>query len=1007
MLHQKRSAYHGYLTGEGILDTEQFLKHILPAGGPFYMAMFCEKPEGKKAHTVQPSIRQLADKIKAINAKGLHVWHACAAYASAGIPTGEWVTPKEGGEPYEKVKRRVQENVAKVRSFWIDLDCGAAKAEMGQGYATQKDAVTAVYEFCKATGFPTPLLVNSGNGVHAYWVMDRDISADMWTKCAHKLHAILANYGVKQDSSRTTDRSSVLRPHGTLNRKNTANPKPVKVVGNVPPRVDTIGFFERVKALVLSDNLSVSPPNSNGTSGISGDVPAHLRGAANSDLSNGVTGSLPVDADKVADNCQQLRWIAENPEKVAEPQWRAMLGIVKFCQHPEEFAVAWSEGHAGFDRDATLEKLAAYEAKPTTCAYFESQRKGGCDNCPAKAADPAMVSPIKLGVTLPENAAPSAEQAEVFNHMQVIPWDQASMGKAFALTEKGMLHYREANGKPTVTHVTPAWLQPCGWDDGGGVSPEASSQWVISYPNNDSPPKQISIPMSVSNAGAGKLAEHLGKSGLPLGNSGANSMQAYIQAWMNRITSMRGDPAVVQFGWQSNGDFVIGARRFQQDGSVAVARLSGDAANPVLVKAFSPSGSLDRWVRMVDSAYNHDGQQQYQFMFGAGFGCPLLHLMNTPVKAVTISGWSAMGGRGKSTAAYLAMSIYGEPQGQELQREQATVNAMMHQLGVVNSMPVLLDEMTNIPARQLSSVLYTLSSGQAKQRLKQDGSKSHNGLPWNTMALLTGNRSLINNVASEKTLASGEMCRVFEFEMKSVSALSPEDAADIFCYRDHHGVAADVYIAYIVSHQQEVRARLIEAQKRLNRVLNITDIDRFISAGITATYVGLEIAKELGLHDFDMAALLEWIKQTRGVLAANIKEVSHDGLSAFGIMLHQFQHEMLVTNIEGDLRKQEFARVERAPRGGEVVGRNVMSKQRIFLRQSAVMAWCSENQTDPSEMRTAIKEAGILAGVVRYGLGKGCNGYELPPVMCWEIDAAAMSDDAMGAAPVHKLQSVK
>lgn len=973
------------------MDTQQFLRHILPHGGPHYI-VYTDRGENGQNHVVS-SIHEMCERMAWLEQAGQQVWHACASYASAGIHTGK-MQQGERGE-YEKVKKRVQENVDRVKAFWIDLDCGEDKAATGKGYLTQREAVAALYEFCAKVNLPRPLLVNSGYGVHAYWVLTDAVSGHMWTRGAKMLEAVLAFHGVLYDTACTSDCSRVLRPVGSYNRKR-EEPKLVCIGGaGVPEPIDTRWWFNTIIALGKSVPMSESSRAS-----VASEVPEHLRRAAgNADLTDNTIPDLPVDADKVADNCAQLNRIASNPESVLEPEWRAMLGIVKFCQRPETFAVAWSEGHPDFNEQATLEKMENWGAKPTTCMEFERHNKEGCKGCKHKGT---IKSPIALGIVLPEAKADET-QAKAKEKFKLPDLPEQVTKAGFTFVKEGILRVTDVAGKPKPVLVTPVHLTPAGWDS--GTMNEASTQWVLTNPHSKEV-RHINIPMGVSNAGAATLAKILGDAGLSMGNGGQAAMQAYIHAWMQKIMSMRNDPAVSQYGWQANGDFVIGERRYTPDGDVRRARLMGDAANHELLPAFELRGTLDAWVNMVDGVYNLPGQQQYQFMFGTGFGCPLMHLMDSPVRGVTISGWSALGGRGKSTAAYMAMSIYGDPQRQEMNRGQATPNAMMHRLGVMNSLPVLIDEMTNIHPRALSDMLYSISSGQAKQRLKQDGSKSNVGMPWNTMALMTGNRSVINNVSAEKTLASGEMCRVFEYEVGKVSPLSEADARRLFVYTTNHGYAGDLFIKYVITHQDEVRQRLRVMQDHVNTRFRITDIDRFISVAITTTLVGLEIAKELGLVRFDLEALKDWIGNARGVLKAAVEEVSLDGVSAFGMMLQSMQNNLIVTNIEGDVRRGTIARVDRAPRG-DVVGRNIVNEQKLYLTHTAIHQWCADNQTDIGEMRRVLKESGMLIGVMRYSLGRGLQGFESPPVTCWLIDTALMSGEERMQTEVKPLRAVQ
>jgi hypothetical protein len=80
-----------------------------------------------------------------------------------------------GVAKYETGANRTKENVKALKAFWLDIDCGEAKAEVDphtgrpDGYIDQAVGLTALEDFCEVVGLPQPTIVNSGRGIHAYW----------------------------------------------------------------------------------------------------------------------------------------------------------------------------------------------------------------------------------------------------------------------------------------------------------------------------------------------------------------------------------------------------------------------------------------------------------------------------------------------------------------------------------------------------------------------------------------------------------------------------------------------------------------------------------------------------------------------------------------------------------------------------------------------------------------------------------------------------------------------
>ncbi|WP_293006444.1 DUF3631 domain-containing protein [Nitrosomonas sp.] len=102
----------------------------------------------------------------------------------------------------------------------------------------------------------------------------------------------------------------------------------------------------------------------------------------------------PSDANKVADQCKQIRLFRdEMGADQTEPLWHDCLGVVVFCENGEEICQEWSSGHSGYDQSKTQKKLLTRQkTPPTTCDQFIKSNPSGCQGCIQKCH-----SPITLG----------------------------------------------------------------------------------------------------------------------------------------------------------------------------------------------------------------------------------------------------------------------------------------------------------------------------------------------------------------------------------------------------------------------------------------------------------------------------------------------------------------------------------------------------------------------------------------------------------------------------------
>ena len=150
------------------MNSLEFLKAILPDNGIYFLGIMQAGRHGV-AHKSYTSIEDMAAAAAKYDAApNITVYHALAAYKEKSVTVGD------------KVKYRTADNVSHLKTFWADMDCGTEKAAAGKGYPDKTTAAKAMVAFCNASGFPRPMFVDSGNGLHAYWPLTEAIGADEW-----------------------------------------------------------------------------------------------------------------------------------------------------------------------------------------------------------------------------------------------------------------------------------------------------------------------------------------------------------------------------------------------------------------------------------------------------------------------------------------------------------------------------------------------------------------------------------------------------------------------------------------------------------------------------------------------------------------------------------------------------------------------------------------------------------------------------------------------------------
>lgn len=146
---------------------------------------------GSVKNILVPSVSGAISKALELNALGCDVYHACAIY--------------ESGES------RKASNALGAFGFWLDIDCGESKSVEGKGYLTKKEAAQALQQFLTNTNLPLPThIIDSGNGLHVYFLCECMIHKEEWLKSAKQLKCLTNYYGFLADDSRTADIASIL-----------------------------------------------------------------------------------------------------------------------------------------------------------------------------------------------------------------------------------------------------------------------------------------------------------------------------------------------------------------------------------------------------------------------------------------------------------------------------------------------------------------------------------------------------------------------------------------------------------------------------------------------------------------------------------------------------------------------------------------------------------------------------------------------------------------------------
>jgi hypothetical protein len=914
----------------------EFLSTVLPHTGRLCIASINPDPnapkEKKTRHIFVDSPERAASAVRSIR-EGLNAYFACSSFGDQRNRHGYPV--------------RTQANMVATRLLWLDLDVDATGADP-QKYRSQPDAAVALRGFCDQLSLPKPLVVNSGHGLHVYWVLTEDHDFATWYVVAEKLKAVCLKLGMLIDPKCTLDAARILRVPGTMNY-NHPTPLPVQVVMAGAGPVDLLAF---ARLLGVVETPVVATPTR-----LPFAKPAYITGtdALTRRLAEG--DSPTSFATLVASRqCAQITFIVEHQAQVHEPMWRAGLSIARACSDWETAIHDMSSQHPGYSPEQTREK-ALGTTGPMTCERFDEENPGVCESCPHYGR---VKSPISLARRpQSDNEAPVVVQAPTAAQIAATAPESAPATSAVVLPtypapfergEGGAVIRRTSGPDGGIMYVT---VYPYAFYIVGRVVDRERGDVLLArlhLPHDGVREFDVSLKDASSND---KLRDTLSANGMVIMGDTINQLRVYVLKWAEQLqTQERAGIMRPQFGWTPAETFLIGDREIRTDG-VFYSPPSRSTANvaPHMVKR----GTLEAW-RAVANLWNAPGMEDRAFAFFAGFGAPLMRY--THMAGGVIHLYSTQPGTTKTTTQYLINSIWGHPKNLGLLAAD-TYNAKMHRMAVMNTLPVTVDEITDMSQEDTSSLLYSSANGREKNRLDgMQGGERANEMRWNTILISSANDSLADKLYGVKASPDGELMRLIELPVERCSLGEKNVMAEQFnAMFDNYGIAGEIYADYLVKHQATVKKILGQVQRRLDEQTGLTERERIWSAIAAAAITGGMIAYSLKLHTIDVNRVIEWTRNffsaTRESSTVNYSEHATVNL---GTYLDEHAQNTLVIDgnaapgkltvpIRENIRAL-YVRIE--PNTGD-----------IYINTAHLRAWCSKHRVSFNAMLRQLRGDGI------------------------------------------------
>ena len=847
------------------MTSAEFLAVVLPSEGfGLYCAVELTK---KKEHVYAAKIEELIPTIEQ--------WHANNYDVFYGVATFD--------------KKRGAEEAQYLKSFFVDLD----------GYATKKAAADALIEFLTRSGLDalgTPWVVDSGGGLHCYWPLKDEIPATIWKPVAENLKRLCKQEGFNIDMTVTADTARILRVPGTANnKKKYATPRPVRIV-----QEGDIFDFSTFSPLVYEKLEEVPVVH---TPAPKFDLPGQRPTAQTRGQVKLIQDSFTLFGN-FENQCGQVQdYIATATEDGKEPIWRGILSWAKVCEDGAEKAIWLSDMHP-YPHERMHQKLSEIKG-PYACMKMDSENPGICTKCKhwGKITNPLILGrEIKVDNTAKEImlSAPAEEdfdEAELDSEEAYEPEDtglplapsvvRPVPPRGYSYGEHGGVYCtrseEDEEGKKVKKNIQLVPYDLFVVDllkmendhlvHMAAVRPEGVQ--TLNFPQKSIVSKDETLKWLASQNIVSTFAGH------------DKTLFEYVRSCVGDASQNR-KPVEVPFqcGWQADQSFVYNNRVFSKDGRETRIPMPGlENIN----RNTNGKGDLNTWRHLWKTIFvEKEGMETALAVSLDSFGSPLMRF--TEYEGFVWHIGSQWSGTGKSLVLSAKAGVWGHPLRYRTGKSTSPV-AMQQRAGLLNSMPLLIDEITNTQRKDMEwapAFIFDYAEGQGKERMESGSNKERiNNSTWTATCTMTGNEKLTDYMAgARKHSSNGELLRMLEWCPHKKLIWNSEERKTLLEIKRNYGVAGEAWVRWLAVNQKTAEEIVRKVHIHLKKVFNFNDDERYWHAGCTTTVAAaILLRKEYsGILDVEINKVINALKglveKGRGIIKNSVRS-AEDVLNAY------------------------------------------------------------------------------------------------------------------------------
>jgi hypothetical protein len=334
-----------------------------------------------------------------------------------------------------------------------------------------------------------------------------------------------------------------------------------------------------------------------------------------------------------------------------------------------------------------------------------------------------------------------------------------------------------------------------------------------------------------------------------------------------------------------------------------------------------------------------------------------------------VSLFSSASGRGKTALQQLISAAFTQGGGivggdTKTGATAITRSGLASGLGVF---PLLLDEVSQNEASNQAADIQCLANGSARMRSLKSGRVAEVS-DWNAITLMSTNMPQTEIIVSAQLNTEALMCRLVEISFESTDSTASMDAL-IAEYAEARGpimqeggaIGVLLTLAAVQLGRDRMAAEVAMEFKRLHDKYKVPANLRYITRVFAAARFAHKVLRRMGAELVTDAEITDFFEETCTVITARLKTVKRTPEENLGYMLGDISPSIAVT----------MGYPGRGPQNAEVLlnhnnpslpllGRQVLSDNRIYISTRAVAAWCTRNRISREELLKQLRMCGRL-----------------------------------------------